>query len=127
MASGGTETILLVEDEESLRAVVQEMLESLGYSVLTAGCSDEALKLARAYPDKIDLMLSDVLMPPTLDGPELADELARMRPGIKVIFMSGYAAGSIAPEGELKPGTILVHKPFSLRLLAAKLREVLDS
>jgi CheY-like chemotaxis protein len=127
LASGGTETILLVEDEESLRAVVQEMLESLGYSVLAAGCSDEALKLARAHPGKIDLLLSDVLMPPTLDGPELAGELARMRPGMKVIFMSGYAAGSIAPEGELKPGTILVHKPFSLRLLSAKLREVLDS
>lgn len=127
MASGGTETILLVEDEDSLRAVVQEMLESLGYSVLPAGCSDEALKLARAYPGKIDLMLSDVLMPPTLDGPELADELAHMRPGIKVIFMSGFAAGSIAPEGELRPGTILVNKPFSLRLLAAKLREVLDA
>jgi two-component system, cell cycle sensor histidine kinase and response regulator CckA len=127
LASGGTETILLVEDEESLRAVVQEMLESLGYSVLTAGCSDEALKLAGAHPGKIDLLLSDVLMPPTLDGPELADELARMRPGIKVIFMSGFAAGSIAPEGELKPGTVLVHKPFSLRLLSAKLREVLDS
>ncbi|HEX7288337.1 MAG TPA: response regulator [Candidatus Angelobacter sp.] len=126
MASGGTETILLVEDEDSLRAVVQEMLESLGYSVLTAACSDDALAAARAHPGKIDLLLSDVLMP-KLDGPELADELVHTRPGMKVIFMSGYAMGSIAPEGELRPGTILVHKPFSLRLLATKLREVLDA
>lgn len=127
MEPDGNKTILLVEDEESLRAVVQEMLEALGYTVLAAGCSNEALTLARSHTGKIDLLLSDVLMPPSLDGPELADELARMRPEIKVIFMSGYPTGSIAPDGELKPGTVLLPKPFSLRLLAAKLREVLGA
>lgn len=116
-----------MEDEESLRAVVQEMLESLGYAVLAAGSSNEALALARSHPGRIDLLLTDVIMPPSLDGPELALELAGMRPEIKVIFMSGYPAGSIAPQGELKPGTVLLPKPFSLRLLAAKLREVLDA
>lgn len=127
MERSGKETILLVEDEDSLRAVVCEMLEALGYSVLTAACSNEALALARAHTGEIDLLLSDVLMPATIDGPELADQLARMRPKIKIIFMSGYPASSIAPEGELKPGAVLLPKPFTLRLLAAKLREVLDS
>lgn len=121
----GSETILVVDDEESLRTVIGDLLTQLGYNILSSSNGPGALALAKEYPGKIDLLLTDVVMDP-LSGPALAEALTRARPEIKVIFISGYAA-TLAPDGALKPGTILVHKPFTMRVLSAKLREVLES
>ena len=122
----GTETILVVDDEESLRTVVVDLLSQLGYHMLSAANGQKALELAAAYSGRIDLLLTDVVMD-GLAGPELAEKLLQGRPEMKVVFISGFAAGSIAPNGILKPGTVLVQKPFTIRLLSATLREVLDS
>lgn len=120
----GTETILLVEDEEPLRKVVIELLTQIGYHVLSAANGKEAIRVAEAYPDNIHLLITDVLMP-ELDGAELAKVLCAMRPDLKVIYISGYTDTCLAPEGILPPGTVLVNKPFSVRMLSAKMREVL--
>ena len=122
--SRGSETILLVEDEEPLRRLCAEFLEQLGYHMLAAANGKEALALVQAYPGKIDLLITDVLMP-ELPGPELAQALLAMRPDLKVIFISGYSDGSLAHDGVLNPGTVLVHKPFTIRALTATLRQVL--
>ncbi len=121
----GNETILVVDDEESLRTVIGDLLAQLGYNVLSTSNGPDALALAEEYPGKIDLLLTDVVMEP-LSGPALAEVLTRARPEMKVVFMSGYAA-TLAPDGALKPGTILVHKPFTMKMLSARLREVLGS
>lgn len=122
----GKETILVVDDEESLRTVVVDLLGHLGYCTLSAASADDAMKVALEYPGRIDLLLTDVAMHP-LTGPMLAEELMRSRPEMKVIFISGYANGSLAPDGVLKPGTVLVNKPFSMKILSARLREVLGN
>jgi CheY-like chemotaxis protein len=121
----GTETILVVDDEESLRAVVGDLLGQLGYTVLSAGGSDEAMALSAGYDGKIDLLLSDVIMEP-VPGPALAERLIAERPEMKVVFISGYADDSLAPDRVLKPGAVLVQKPFTIKILSAKLREVLE-
>jgi len=115
-----------VDDEEALRAVLVDLLSQLGYRILSAGGGHEALALAGEYSGKIDLLLTDVVMDP-LPGPVLAESLARTRPDMKVVFISGYANPSLAPDGVLKPGTVLVNKPFTMKILSAKLREVLES
>ena len=122
----GTETILVVDDEDSLRMVVVDLLGQLGYHMLSAASGQEALALAEDYSGRIDLLLTDVVMD-ALPGPELAEKLLQFRPEMKVIFMSGFADGSLAPDGILKPGTVLVQKPFTIRVLSAKLREVLGN
>ena len=121
----GTEMILFVEDQESLRIVISDSLGQLGYRVLAASSGEEALALAESCKDKIDLLLTDVVMP-QMKGPELAQKLLVSRSQMKVIYVSGYAEGVLAPHGVLEPGTILLQKPFSIKILAAKLREVLD-
>lgn len=122
----GKETILVVDDEESLRTVIVDLLGHLGYCTLSAANGHEAMELARRYPGRIDLLLTDVVMHP-LPGPALAEKLMRSRPEMKVIYISGYANASLAPDGVLKPGTVLVHKPFTMKILSAKLREVLGN
>ena len=121
----GKETILVVDDEESLRTVIVDLLGHLGYCTLSAANGQDAMELAQRYPGRIDLLLTDVVMQP-LSGPMLAENLMRARPEMKVIFISGYPNASLAPDGVLKPGTILVHKPFTMKILSAKLREVLE-
>lgn len=123
--SRGTETILLVEDEEPLRKVIIELLTQIGYNVLSAANGKQALELAQSYTQTIHLLITDVIMP-EIAGPELAKELCAFRRDLKVIYISGYADSSLAPEGVLNPGTVLVTKPFSVRTLSAKMREVLD-
>lgn len=117
----GSETILLVEDEELLCHVVVDMLSQLGYRVLSATSGKEALALAHEYSGQIDVLISDVLMP-ELAGPQLADSLRRSRPNLKVIFVSGDAeANSVIGLGDA-----LLQKPFTIKMLSAKLREVLQ-
>jgi len=121
----GTETILLVDDEESLRTVVVDLLTQLGYQMLSAASGDQALKVAGDYGGRIDLLLTDVVMD-GLPGPQLAEILRQDRPEMKVIFISGFADGSLGPDKLSSSDTLLVQKPFSIKLLSVKLREVLQ-
>jgi hypothetical protein len=122
----GTETILLVEDEEHLRQVCTEVLTRFGYKVLLAGDGKEALALSEGHSGQIDLLLTDVVMP-EMNGLELAETLLVSRPGLKVVFISGFPRGMLSPEGDVKPGTVLIAKPFTIKVLMSKLREVLDA
>jgi CheY-like chemotaxis protein len=119
------ETILLVEDEEEVRAVAREMLEAKGYRVLAAADPEEAERLAGAHPERIDLLLTDVVMP-GMNGPALAERLRPVRRDMRVVYMSGYTAEVIGDYGVLAPGVPFVPKPFTLDGLNGKIREVLD-
>ena len=124
--NGGTETILLVDDEEYLRlAITQFLSEMLGYKTFCAGSAEEALSMAQSYPGNIDLLLADVLLP-GMSGSELAEKLLSSRPTLRVIYMSGYTDHNLAEYGISSSNSILLQKPFTLKVLAAKLREVLD-
>jgi two-component system cell cycle sensor histidine kinase/response regulator CckA len=120
----GSETVLLVEDEESVRQLVAETLSSRGYQVLEAENGEEALKLAADSSRTIDLMITDVVMP-GISGRELARELVKTRPQTKVLFLSGYTEDAVVHQGVLEPDTAFLQKPFTLQNLAKKVREVL--
>ena len=125
-SAGGTETILLVEDEESVRALACEALEEAGFHVLEARHGAEALVVSHRHQGPIHLMLTDVVMP-EMSGRVLADRLAPQRPSLKVLYMSGYTDNAIIHQGVLDPGTAFLHKPFSPDALVRKVREVLDA
>ena len=120
----GDETILLVEDEPSLRKVAMRILADAGYSVIAAGNGVEALAAASGHPQRIDLLLSDVVMP-QMSGPQLAEQLLRERPGVPVLFMSGFAAPLMGSDGLVYQNVELIDKPFSAPTLLAKVGEVL--
>ena len=122
----GSATVLLVEDEASLRELNQELMEGLGYTVLQAAYGAQALQLAEEYSGRIDLLLTDVVMP-GMSGRELAERLGFTRPEIKVLYMSGYTDNVIVHHGILESGIAFLQKPFTREELARKLREVLDS
>ena len=124
--ASGRETILVVEDETEIRNIAQYMLESFGYRVLSAGTAGSALRLAGEYDGQIHLLITDVVMP-EMNGKDLSLELVGMNPGLKVLFMSGYTANVIVHHGVLDEGVSFIQKPFSMRGLAAKVREVLDA
>jgi signal transduction histidine kinase len=124
--SRGSETILLVEDDEFLRATAREMLELYGYRVVDARHPGEALLLAERRAEQLDLLLTDVVMP-QMNGPELANRVGALRPRIKTLFMSGYADDPAFQQAGLPPGVALLRKPFSADVLAHKVREVLDT
>jgi PAS domain S-box-containing protein len=121
----GTETILVVEDEEALRDATSEYLERLGYKVLAARDGEEALRIAARYPGSIELLITDLIMP-RLNGRSVCERLLRLRPGLKVIFMSGYTdeSGDGAISGQDIP---FLRKPFLLRELGRLVRKVVDS
>ena len=124
---GGRETVLLVEDETALRELTRVLLEKAGYTVLEARSADEAIQLAESPSSKIDLLLTDVVMP-GMDGHELSRRLASQRPALKVLYMSGYADDVLANRGGgTNHGTTLLQKPFSRSALLSKVREVLTS
>jgi len=120
----GRETVLLVEDETAVRMSVNEFLRLSGYTVLEAGSGEEALRVARDYPAAIDLMVTDVVMP-QMSGASLAEQLAKERPAMKVLFVSGYAETTVARHGAINVTTRFLQKPFTLRTLAKKIWEVL--
>jgi two-component system, cell cycle sensor histidine kinase and response regulator CckA len=120
-----TETILLVEDSESLLAVTREFLQLAGYNVVEACNGKEALKLARAHVSPIHLLLTDVVMP-EMSGKTLADEVSRIHPETRILYMSGYTANAIVHHGVLDEGVNLLSKPFSRASLTKKIREVLS-
>jgi PAS domain S-box-containing protein len=121
----GQETVLLVEDEEMLREVTRELLETGGYRVLAAGSGEEALQISAQHEGGIHLMITDVIMP-GMSGPELAKRLATVRPETRVIFVSGYTDEAIGDHGVLDPGTCFLQKPFTPAALEGKIRELLD-
>ncbi len=122
----GDETVLVVEDESMLLDMSKTVLERFGYRVLPAGSPDDALKLAEDCTEKIDLLMTDVVMP-EMNGRDLADKLHSLHPQMKVLFMSGYTANVIAHHGVLDKGVYFIQKPFSVKDLTAKVREVLES
>ena len=120
----GVETILVVEDEQGVRDLTTKMLKRLGYHVLAAASGAEALEVAKAHRGSIALAVTDVVMP-NMSGAELAEELRRTLPGIKVVFISGYTENAISQHGVLEEGVAFLAKPFSREALAKKLRDIL--
>ncbi|HEU0046249.1 MAG TPA: response regulator [Nitrososphaera sp.] len=122
----GTETILLVDDEEYLRdALTRFLSEQLGYNLLSAGSAEEALDLVESYSGNIDLLLTDILLP-GMSGSELAEKMLSSYPGVRIMYISGYADQNLESYGISTSKIMLLQKPFSIKSLAAKLREVLD-
>ena len=122
---GGSETVLLVEDEAALRSLAQEILRDQGYKVIAAGSGTEALDLARSHKAPIDLLVTDVVMP-GMDGRELADRLGPVHPETRCLFMSGYTDDAVVRRGVREEGMPFLQKPFTIDALALKVREVLD-
>jgi signal transduction histidine kinase len=124
-APQGSETVLLVEDNEEVRSMLREFLRRHGYTVLEAQGGRDALQVCERYPGPIQLLVTDVGLP-HMDGPELARRVSALRPGIKVLFMSGYNAPLIFQHGAPDPGVLFIQKPFTTDLLARMVRELLD-
>lgn len=125
IARGGSETILLVEDDEMVNMLVQRTLQSRGYTLLKARRGDEALLIAGQHEGTIDLLLTDVVMP-QMSGREVAERLKALRPQLKVLFISGYTDDTMVKHGLLTAEIEFLLKPFSPNVLASKVREVLD-
>jgi CheY-like chemotaxis protein len=123
---GGTETILLAEDEDIVRNFAMRKLRDYGYNVLEACNGVDALAQASAYEGKIDLLLTDVVMP-QMGGKALAEKIVMERPGIKILYTSGYTDQAIIHSGSLDEGVAFMQKPYTSSGLARKVREVLDA
>ncbi len=123
---GGSETILLVEDEEGVRDLAKRILELKGYKVITSSNPADAAQVVERYKEPIHLLLTDVVMP-TMSGRQLAEHVAFLRPELKVLYISGYTENSIVPYGILKEGAPFLQKPFTPDSLTRKIREVLDA
>jgi PAS domain S-box-containing protein len=122
----GSETVLVVEDEAAIRQLTNLILQKAGYTVLVAESPAAAERMAGSHPGQIHLMLTDVVMP-GMRGPELAERLLRLRPDLRVLYMSGYTDDAIAHHGFLNAGTEFLQKPFTPLRLMQKIREVLDA
>jgi two-component system cell cycle sensor histidine kinase/response regulator CckA len=122
----GSEGVLLVEDDTAVRGFARAALSSHGFHVLEAANGKQALELLRAYPERIDLMITDVVMP-EMDGKELADRAREYRPGLPILFTSGHARDRLSKGGAVEAGTHFLPKPFSGVELAHKVREALDT
>jgi two-component system cell cycle sensor histidine kinase/response regulator CckA len=122
---GGSEVILVVEDEDNIREPITEILESRGYTVFAARDAVEAMAVCERQPEHIDLLISDMIMP-GMNGSQLAESLQRSRPDLRVLYISGYPEGSIGWDGALNPGQSFLQKPFPPAMLLATVRSVLD-
>jgi PAS domain S-box-containing protein len=121
----GAECILIVEDDDALRAYATEILRELGYQVMEANGSATALEILEQHPG-IDLLFTDIIMPGGVNGRQLADQAVSRQPGLKVLFTTGYSRNAIVHNGRLDPGVSLIGKPYSFEQLAAKVRACLD-
>jgi len=122
----GTETVLLVEDDAPVRATARRILEGRGYRVLEAASGSAALEVAGRGAEPIHLLMTDVVMP-GMSGPEVVERMRALRPGIRVLYASGYTDDAIARYGVLAPGVLLLEKPFTMEGVARKVREALDT
>lgn len=125
-ASRGSETILVAEDEEAVRKLVCATLERAGYRVMVAASGEEAVKQAAAHPERIDLLITDMVMP-HMGGRELAPILQAARPGLRVLYISGYTDGAMSEAFALQHDGQFLQKPFTPSMLAAKVRQILDA
>ena len=123
----GIERVLLVEDEEMVRSLVQSVLEEYGYHVISASQADEAYRLCRKTHEPLQLIITDIVMPGTMSGHDLADRLSDLHPELRVLFMSGYTENTIVHHGFLEPTVHFIQKPFTPVALLSKVREVLDN
>ena len=123
--TGGSETILVVEDDERVRTIVTRVLREAGYRVLVAGNGEDALALAGADGQPIHLLVTDVVMP-GMNGRQLAGRLAQTHPETRTLFTSGYTENIIAHHGVLDRGIEFLSKPYTLEILTRRVREVLD-
>jgi CheY-like chemotaxis protein len=121
----GSETILVVEDEEAVRNLAKRILSDVGYKVLAAASGGEALLICERYPGAVHLVLTDVVMP-QMNGKDLAERLVKLYPTLRVLFMSGYTDDAIGDHGVLDPGTHFIAKPFNAADLTRVVREFLD-
>ena len=119
-------TVVLVEDEEMIRGLLTEVLKRTGYEVLSCAYPEEGIAVCQQYPGRIDLLLTDVVMP-GMSGPELVEALRSLRPNLKVLYVSGYTDDSVVRHGVLSEQVNFLQKPFSPVALAHKVRQVLDS
>jgi len=122
----GAGTVLVVEDDEQLRRLTHRALDAQGYTVLVADRGGTALDIARRHKGEIDLLLTDVIMPDT-NGRKLAETIRAARPGMRVLYMSGYPDGAIASHGMLEPGVAYLAKPFTTEAITRRVREVLEA
>ena len=122
----GSETILVVEDEEAILSLARRFLQGMGYRVLTAGSPSAALDIVRAYDGPLHLLLTDVVLP-EMNGRQLQERLLELRPGMRTVFMSGYDADVVAHRGVLEEGVTFIQKPFTMRALTQRLRQILDA
>jgi CheY-like chemotaxis protein len=124
-APSGTETILVVEDDDFVRATVERQLERLGYNVLSAPDGPSGLAVLRGGAP-VGLLFTDVVMPGGMNGVELAEQARRLRPGLPVLFTSGYTETAIGHQGRLGPGAHLLNKPYRQQELAIRVRKALE-
>lgn len=122
----GTETILVVEDEQAILSLAERFLRTLGYRVLTASTPTTALDVVKAHDGQVDLLLTDVVLP-EMNGRQLQQRLLELEPGMRTVFMSGYDADVVAHRGVLEEGIAFVQKPFTMHTLTRRLREILDA
>jgi PAS domain S-box-containing protein len=122
---GGDETILLVEDDNSILRMTTMMLERMGYCVIGTSSPSEAIRICESHPEEIDLLITDVVMP-EMSGRDLAQKILYLNPSLKCLFISGYTANVIAHHGVLDDGVHFIHKPFAKQEIAKKVRQVLD-
>jgi two-component system cell cycle sensor histidine kinase/response regulator CckA len=119
-------TVLVAEDEAGVRGPVRRMLLAHGFSVIEAADGEQALAAAASHQGPIDLLLTDVVMP-GMGGAELARRLRQARPGLRILFMTGYSTEAVATHGVIAPGTTLLQKPFTVDELVGRVREALAS
>ena len=122
---GGSETILVAEDEPDLRELTRTFLESYGYKVLEAGSAEQAIRTAEEFGEPIHLLLTDVIMP-GMSGRQLAESILRKSPSTKIVYMTGYTDDMVVQHKVLEPGVQLLQKPFTKAELALKVRSTLD-
>jgi two-component system NtrC family sensor kinase len=124
-SSDGTESVLVVEDDAQVNMLAVEALQERGYQVISASDGASALRLLDATP-RIDVLLTDVVLPGGMNGRELTDRVRQKRPAIKVLYMTGYTRNAIIHHGRLDPDIDLLTKPFTADALARKIRRILD-
>jgi CheY-like chemotaxis protein len=120
------ETVLVVDDEPTIRMLVTEVLEELGYAAMEAADGAAALQLLKA-PGRLDLLITDVGLPGGMNGRQVADAAREVRPGLRVLFITGYAENAVVGNGLLEPGTHVLTKPFAMEVLAARIKTIIES